>query len=425
MTNELRQKIAAYCAKNPGAGRHAIAKKFGITENQARGILGKLANPAPNKTTLQDDLKRAQADHKLREADEAARRYKKLLGRVAHEQEIVGEFRDAVIGTIDNGFTINIPSPAAANKRPGQPEDAVLVVSDSHVGKLVRPRHTLGFGHYNPRVFLDRLRFMEETVSRLLRENVANPIETLHILFLGDLVEGALNHAEEIPNRWLVADQVLLASLAFYQFVARLSRVVPNVVCRGLGGNHARWMNQKKPPTANRYSNFDFIVLGQIAALLETAGPGNVKFDLDEGAFQVFDIKDWRFKVSHGDHLKGGDQALGTPSHSIGREINATTQRYNARGEKAPDYYLVGDKHRFVGAATATGRYIINGAWFADDEFAMHLNFTPCRPFQLFFGVHPKHGRSWGYELNLDAAKEAPISYDLPARLLEKVEASK
>jgi len=426
MTQALIQKIAAYRAANPKAGRHAIAKEFGITENQARGALSKLSNPAPNKTTLQEDLQQARDDHKLREADEAARRYKKLLKRVAHEQEIVGEFRDAVIGSIDNGFTVNIPAPLKASRKPGQPEDAVLVISDSHVGKIVTPGHTLGFGNYNPRVFLDRLYFIEQTVSRLLVENVANPISRLNILFLGDLVEGALSHCQEVPNRWLVADQVLLASLAYYQFVARLSRVVPEVVCRGLGGNHSRWQNQKKPPTENRYSNFDFIVLGQIQALLETSGPGNAKFILEEGAQQVFDILNSRIKIAHGDHLSGGDKALGIPAHAMGREVNATTQRYNAIGEKAPDYYIVGDKHRGVSASTAVGRYLINGAFFADDEFALHCNFTPCRPFQLFFGVHPKHGRSWNYELNLHTApSQDVIPYDLPARLAKKVEVSK
>ncbi len=399
--------IAAYRIKHPRSGRKKIAKHFRLSENEARWALRNLGvkECAKEKSavlpalapTIEEDIVEARRTHREKESKAATDRYHRLLARVSAEREVIEDFKRVAEEALTDGvFKIEIP--ALKLKGPtgvGQDEEAVLVISDSHVGKLVFPDKTTGFGNYNPAIFLAKLAFLEKTVTRLLRENVANPVRTLNILFLGDLIEGMLNHAEEIPNRWLVVDQCLLASTALYQFVARLAQVVPNVVCRGVGGNHARWGTQKKPPTANRYSNFDFIVLGQIQALLAAAGPGNVEFRLEENAFQVFDIYDWRFKIAHGDHLKGGDKAMGTPSHSMGREINATTQRYNAIGQKAPDYYLCGDKHRFVGASTATGRYLINGAWFSDDEYALHENFSPCQPFQHFAlqrgGKYSKH----------------------------------
>jgi len=414
-------------AKNPRAGRKTIAAKLGVPLSYARVLLRRLGVKDCSKKkpvvagSITEDLDNARVEVREKQADIATARYRRLLHRAVVEEQVINEFRSVVRDALMTGaLKIEAPARPAKAKRPGSDEEAVLVLSDSHVGKIVLPDHTLGFGDYNPAVFLDRLRFVEETVIRLLTENVANPVRRLNIIFLGDLVEGMLNHAQEIPSRWLVADQVLLASLAFHQFITHVAAHVPEVVCRGVSGNHSRWPSQKKCPTENRHSNFDFIVMGQIAALLEAAGPKHARFDLHEGAFQVFDLFHWRFKISHGEHLRGGDAALGIPAHAIGREQNATTQRYAARGQRPPDYYIVGDKHRPFAGPTATGRYMINGAWFAEDEFALSQNFCPCRPFQLFFGVHPKHGKSWAYDLNLDAAPTRMATpYVLPARLRE------
>lgn len=437
ITPQLIEKIRLARAAEPGKlGRRRVAETFGLSIPEARCVLRTLGvkdkQKSPKKAiatvlapTLEQDLAAANLAYKNREANTAIARYRELLEKTAEDNEIIETFRETIQTAFSRGqFNVVIPPPAAPRARSSRTaEEAVLVISDSHVGKIFELQHTLGFGEYNPKIYLDRAWFLQNTVTRLLQENVGNPVQKLHVLFDGDLVEGLLNHAQEVPNRQLVADQVLLAATVFYQFVVGLSRVVPSVVVRAqAGGNHGRWGTQKKVPTENRYSNYDFLVMGFIQQLVEASGPSNIKVELTEGAFDVFDIFDWRFKVGHGDHLKGGDKALGVPAHSIGREINATTQRYNSIGQKAPDYYIVGDKHRYVGVATATGRYLINGAWFTDDEYAMVSNFSPCRPFQLFFGVHPKHGKSWSYDLNLHNAPSLKgVPYALPQRLLNKL----
>lgn len=367
-------------------------------------------------------LDREMARLKLAQSEigELHKRHKKLLNRAAEEDRMVEVYDERVREHLGSGFKIEIPPLPKITHSKASDEEAVIVISDTHIGKIVEPSQTLGFGNYNLKVFFDRLHFAEQTATSLLREKVANPISRIHVLILGDIIEGMLGHASEIPMRELVADQVLVASTALYQFVARLARLAP-VTVRGLGGNHSRWPTMKRTPTENTYSNFDFIVLGQMEALFRQAGPKNVTMILEENPFQVFDIQGWRFKIGHGDHLKGGDKALGVPAHAIGREVNATTQRYNARGQKAPDYYIVGDKHRHMSVQTATGRYMVNGAWFTDCPYAMSANFTPGKPFQMLFGIHKKFGKTWSYDIALDLAKPVELQYDLPPRLREKV----
>ena len=386
--------------------------------------LNEEAAPSALGETSDHDVAAARFRRQQSDAAEAIKRHKKLTDRVAHEQQIVDSFGEVLQANFGHRFSINIPpAPRAKLTKPKRtPEEAVLVISDSHIGKIVKPSQTLGFGNYNTKIFLDRLYFLEKTVTRLIQHNVHNPVERINVLLLGDLVEGMLGHGSEIPMRELIAPQVLIASLAFYQFIARLSRVAP-VTVRGLGGNHSRFpgIQAKKCPTENRFSNFDYIALGQIEQLIQVSGIDRVKMILEENPFQVFDIQGWRFKIGHGDHLKGGDKAMGVPAHSIGREINATTQRYAARGQRPPDYYLVGDKHRHMSLQTATGRWMCNGAFFSDCGYSMTENFTPGKPFQTFFGMHPEIGKSWSYELTLDRAPSVPLQYDFPSHLRNRI----
>lgn len=423
MSSSDYQRVADFLKAHPTAGRDAVAKALGLGPQTARRLVWQVKNGVSTKgEKMLPTVEEARANYRTQQAKDAVREYNKLLTRVAAEREIIDQFKDVVSHALSETLHIFVSPPPTPKKSSHSEEQAVLVISDSHVGKYVSPHRTLGFGNYSPTIFLDRLAFIEEAVSSLILHHVVNPVEELNILLLGDLVEGMLSHSEEVPERLFVADQVLLASLAFYQMIAGLASVVPKVTCRGVVGNHGRWPSQKKMPTAGRFSNFDFVVMGQVQALLEAAGPSNAVFILEEDPFQVFDIYSWRFKVGHGDHLRGGDKSMGIPAHAIGREQNATTQRYAAKGMRPPDYYIVGDKHRAFVGPTATGRFLINGAFFSEDEFAMSMNFSPCRPFQLFFGVHPDHGRSWSYDLSLDNAKAgAGKKFKLPARLTEKL----
>lgn len=335
-------------------------------------------------------------------AKRTIRAAERALEARAWEEETVGIFREAIAGCRTAPLLIPPRSRRPAKGRLS--ETAILCIGDSHVGKIVRPDATLGFGNYNLDIFSHRAWHLANVVSMLMEEKLSAPPRELVIFFLGDLVEGGLSHGAEIPSRELVADQVLYAAHTFYQVIARLSAIAP-IRVRGIVGNHGRWPGMKKMPTEARHSNLDFIVLGMIEAMAKLALPDRVSMQVSRSAFHLEEVEGHRIKIGHGDSLRGGDKALGIPAHAIGREINATTQRYSARGERPPAYYLVGDKHRKLEVPTATGRFLINGAWFDGDEFALHSNFTPNAPHQVFFGMDREIGKTWSYDVFLERAK--------------------
>lgn len=365
-------------------------------------------NPDPTEF-LKKELILARAELSL-----AQKRLKDLETTDAWQDRVVLEFGDLARGTIRQVARI-ATDPIKPQKIPRVKgtESAILAISDSHVGKIINPENTLGFGNYSPEIFLRVLWTLEKRVTQLLTQEWNRTLRRLHIVFLGDLVDGALDHSSEKASRDLVAEQCLFAAIAFHQFIRRLSAIVDVSVIGAAVGNHGRLPNQKKTPTDGRHSNFDWIVMGMIQALLEGC---DVPMLMHRNPFWVEDIEGWRFHFGHGDHLRGGDKAMGVPAHAIGRQINATTQRYAARGERPPDYYIVGDKHRPLLLPTATGRFLINGSFFEGDSYALISNFPPVKPHQLLFGVHPKEGRSWSYDVNL-ADPEPDHPYRIPEYL--------
>lgn len=352
---------------------------------------------------LKELLEQARGELSRSRQKRLRRDYEKLLATRAWEDETLDVFRAIIERSLGSGFSPRIPEPVV-EKGKGDPEAAVLCIGDSHVGKIVRPDRTLGFEEYNLDVFSNRAWHLQETAIKLMTRKLFRPPKVLWVFFLGDLVEGALHHHQEIPQRELVAEQVLYAAHTFYQMLGAISRVVP-VKVRGVTGNHGRWPGQAKVPTENRFSNFDWITMGMVKAMTDLTLGDRVEFKLSKAPFLVEDVEGWRIKVGHGDHLRGGDKAMGVPAHAIGREVNATTQRYAARGEKPPAFYIVGDKHRKMELPTATGRYLVNGAFFDADDYGIHANFTPNRPHQMFFGMDREKGRTWTYDIALDLAK--------------------
>ena len=154
--------------------------------------------------------------------------------------------------------------------------------------------------------------------------------------------------------------------------------------------------------------------------------PYPITFNIARSADLLVDVNGYRFCLSHGDELKGGDKALGVPSHSIGRKISSWAQRTGATGQQPISYFVVGDKHRQIVLPTAGGQFLINGAWPGVDPYSLQGSFSPNRPSQLFFGVHRKYGKTWDYTIYLDAplVGQKPLhqlGFNLPKNLAETV----
>jgi hypothetical protein len=369
-------------------------------------------------TTVAEDLETSRARILLEEAKVSKKKYQDILAERALEDRLVDIFRERLEAFAPSFQVPNVSYPLAKVGR--RPESAVLLISDTHIGQVVSRAQTNGFGDYNPKVFCERLHYLERKVVEVLGE-VAAGIDELHVFLLGDIVHGGLNHGAEKEDNFLIADQFQLGVWTLHQFLCQLAFRVPSIQVHTVVGNHGRWPNQHKMPTKNRFSNLDHLLYTCLELSLQVQGLRNIKVHLNESPRQVVEIKGSKFLAAHGDHLRGGDRQFGVPIHSMTRDVNATAQRFAAGGVEPVDYFICGDKHRSMSLPLARGEYLINGSMVGTDEFSM--TFCPGEAMQLLFGVDTTLRKTWSYAVKVGHAPALPACpYHLPARMAALVE---
>jgi hypothetical protein len=402
-------------ALGSGANTAELARSLGRSRStvwQARkrlGLLGSLVTDGLPPVTYEGDKERATGDLWRVKFNELSAKYQKALKEQSVVEQLVGEIKDIAPKSYKS-------APAITKLRPrnhGTPQSAMLLFSDTHVGKDIRPDQTLGFGNYNFDVFLARLKYLEESVISIRENHTTTEISELVIAMLGDMLDGALNHGVEAGQRVTLFSQFYGASHAVAQFLRNLAPHFPKLRIKTVVGNHTRWMNQRKMPTENRFSNLDQFFYAMVQSLVHDIP--NINFDLDCQPFSIFEVQGFTFHAAHGDHLRGGDKAMGIPNHAIAREISTKTQLFGKHGRQAPHYYVTGHLHRGIVLPHALGDVTINGGFPGLDNYGLAENFNPVDPSQRLFFMHPKYGKTAEYDLSLKWAKTyAERPYTIP-----------
>ena len=396
---------------------HEAAKKLGRSYdsvNSARKRLGVTGvgqiKSTPSKTTVAEDLEKHDEAYWSKEHRALSAKYDKLLKSTTVTERLVQ--RIASLAPLSYSAAPAIIK-GTSRKHEGHPQSAVLMLSDTHVGKTVSPDQTLTFGNYGFSMFLARLKLLEDAVISITKNHVSTDVPELVIPMLGDMLDGQLVHSNECAQSDTIFSQFYAAGHAISQLLRNLAPHYPLIRIYSCVGNHPRFQGQHRMPSKNRFSNFDGFLYAFIKALVRDIP--TIKWELDSQPYQVFTVQGFTFFTFHGDNLRGGDKNLGIPNHAVGRLISTATQMANKYGKPAANFYLCGHLHRSIVLPHATGSFIVNGAFVGVDEYGLAEAFTPADASQTFFFVHPKFGRTASYEISLKFAEIAKTPpYEIP-----------
>lgn len=397
--------------KNDNADKYDLMRELGVGETKARALYNQLKKTKkPRTRTFEEGLEREKGNYWERRYKELTREHAKALKLASVEDKLV----ESILAMVPRSYSSNgVRPPAGTSKSKKTPESYVLMFSDLHGGQTIDPDQTLGFGGYNFDIMAARVAYLENRVSSILKNHVTSPVDELVVVFLGDMLHGSLDHGGEAAQTQTLYSQWFTVGHILAQFLRNLSAQV-KIRIHTVAGNHGRWPSQKKMPTENRYSNLDIFLYRYTQAL--TRDIENIAWNIDRQPFAVFDVQGFRFHASHGDHLRGGDKALGIPVHAAARQITSTTQLYVKNAKRPPDYYLVGDKHKSIQLPHGMGDILFNGGFPGVDNYSLQGNFVPVDPMQRLFGVHPRYGRTALYDVGLKhATVQIAKYYRLPS----------
>lgn len=278
------------------------------------------------------------------------------------------------------------PKPVSFGKEKGDEEQAVLMLSDWHLGEKN--------SKYNLRIARQRIeRLMNSTMLITALHRKVYPVKILNIFWLGDIVSGesifpSQPHEIEVG----VVDQIFQSVPCVVEQLARLCGFFQEVRCTTVNGNHGRLGK-----FANKLSNFDRVFYETMRAA--TTGIPNLNWDITPDWHFQTRVLSTRFLGIHGSQIK---IHLNLPWYGLTTRAGrwAITE-----GLGGFDIMVLGHFHSSSRIRWNNKIILTNGTLVDGDEFALEKMGLESSQCQWFFGVHPRQGLTWSYEIHLNKVR--------------------
>jgi hypothetical protein len=271
--------------------------------------------------------------------------------------------------------------------KPGDPsrsEVAVVAnISDLHIGEIIRPVETGGFGAFNYEIAKARMAtYRDNLLSWTALNRRAYNIPDLHVFAIGDYVSGDI-HAELLKtNEFPLPGQTARAGELIAAFVRDVAARFRKVYFHGVGAdNHGRL--QPKPQAKQKAANNMSYLVHALVEAYSSKIP-NVAVTQYEDMKPVIEVANHRFLVEHGDNYKA---QFNIAYYGIER----------GRGREATRRMLTGDKFHYMNLGhwhvpgVISGNVIMNGSLSGSTEYD-HAAGRHAAPSQISYLVHPRWG---------------------------------
>jgi len=374
-----------------------------VCERQQSNAVRNIHNVAnPSKPPTPDE------QVKLQELAKIERKVRDDVGRT----RILAEMLDESVAKV-NAKDIK---PYKVKRKPSRdPETMVVLRSDLHPG-IVTPSYDLDVFHRRMELYIEKIVLIRDIISQTI------PLEKIVVINLGDMVSGQGIFANQAwKSQTHVLNQIYHECAP--DIIAQdmtLCEYFPVVEEEYIPGNHGR-TGKEHPDEVN----FDNILSWDIFRRFEFVD--QVKVDYTWGHFKFIDIYGWRFLATHGDLVRSwmnipfyglvnkGMRWKGSMSPSrkdVQKAIMQTVRDSSLSAEEKVSaiqhitstwHYMVhGHFHVPFNFPWNDFEIIGNGTLVSDDDFGLEQLGMASTPAQQVFGVHPEHGVTWRYTLNLE-----------------------
>lgn len=254
--------------------------------------------------------------------------------------------------------------------------EAILVFSDWHYGMTADNV----FNHYDVETCIERVEYIvHETVRRLILHKCSK----LHIVVLGDLINGGIHCGSRVASEELVADQLMQVSEILAQAIEYLCQYVSETIVYSTYGNHARTIQNKKDSIHR--DNMERIIPWWLTQRLKCY-ENVVVMPTEENEFIFFEACGSQFCAAHGDldSVKTSTRLLATLfQKKYGIDV---------------DYILLGDKHHRESFDELNIAAMICGSLCGTDDYANSKRLY-SQPEQLLLIVNENCGVDAEYRI--------------------------
>lgn len=362
---------------------------------------------ASNKNKESDNKKR---EEELKGAllanDELKSRYSRLQSKYSAlmtghilEKDILSYFRSQLdmMDPIDTSGLKLAEIPSRKKKR--FEEEAILPLSDMHLGEIVIPGEIMDLNCYNLRILEHRLDKMVNDVKIITERALSGyRIGAIHIPLLGDIVSGTIHEELLETNEFVAVEMCLEAQRVITETILKLRQIFPKVYVYCVSGNHGRLT--KKMSFKRGWNNWDYLVGKQIEMQLQHVDcADSFIFDIPKSTTLVAEIGKHKFLFDHGHGVRIWN---GIPYYGLKRFATNNQTSLLTCHRPTINHFLVGHFHKSSKISFGGADFFMNGCLIGTNEYSMKKFSEAVAPTTWFFGIEPDHQEhiTFMYELN-------------------------
>lgn len=301
------------------------------------------------------------------------REYNKILTSDARADHLVEKLIEAA-----NLVPLQNYSNIFAFKNNVSNEEAILALSDWHYGQISNNI----WNSYNTNICRQRVANLFEKVSIALEKH---RIKTLHIVLLGDFVNGSIHVGSRVAAEENTCEQLMHVSELLANLINALSVYVDKVNVYSTYGNHARTIQNKNDSI--HADNMERVIPWWLKQRLMNNSKVNI-IDSEYYEFIYFNVCGYDIVATHGDidNFK-----------NIGVTINSL---FSKKYGKTIDYTFSGDKHHLESFEQFGIESALVGSLCGTDEFANNKRLYSY-PMQTLCIFTPEDGKLCSYNIKL------------------------
>lgn len=254
----------------------------------------------------------------------------------------------------------------------GKEHEHVLLLSDLHVGEVVKSEAVNGLNEFNWEILKERMDRIHASL-RSFQNARPYPITKLTLGWLGDMC-GGRNHEELAEtNEFSVSEQCIYTGDLLGQWTEPLVEDYTSIDIVGVAGNHPR---AGKPPSNKRvFDGFDWLAYKRAELYLSSYPTVRCFFPLS--GYHVHDIAGRNMLFFHGDGIRSS--MPGVPWGGIMRRVTELKKSYSEQGTLL-SYFALGHFHQ---ANIVQGSIFMNGSVKGLDEYSLKNFGAGEKPTQL------------------------------------------
>ena len=352
-------------------GDTAYRKRWGAFKSILDANVDKIVGESTYSSELQDQIDEIYKAKK--QLSDQRREYNKILTSDARADHLTEKLIEAAnLVPLKNYGNLFVCNSDASSK------EAVLTFSDWHYGQVSDNI----WNRYDTEICLNRVAKLFDKVCASL---VAHSVKRLHVVLLGDLINGAIHTGSRVAAEENTCEQLMHVSEVIANFINALSEHVCEINVYSTYGNHARTIQNKDDSIHS--DNMERIIPFWLKQRLQNNHNVHI-IDSEFYEFICFDVCGYNVVCCHGDLDRFKD--LGVVVNSL----------FSKKYGKTIDYTFSGDKHHLEAFEQFGIESALVGSLCGTDEYANNKRLY-SNPMQTLCIFTPEDGKLCSYNIKL------------------------